>query len=140
MSTIKYDKQTFQIISLFEHITKTKIDDLSVEDDNIIFVLQPGKIKKALGENAKNLKKLTEKLGKKIKLVEKSKDIKNFIKSYIRPLKVKSITENGDIITLHSQDNKTKGLWIGRNAQNLRKMERITKRYFPNIQEIKVDN
>ena len=56
----------------------------------------------------------------------------------IMPLKVESIEQVDDMVILHDQDTKTKGLPIGRNAQNLRNLEKNVQRFFPALKEIKV--
>ena len=55
----------------------------------------------------------------------------------ITPLKAKDIKLDNRIVTINGADTKTKGLLIGRSAQNLRNYENIVKRYF-DIDEIKV--
>ena len=48
----------------------------------------------------------------------------------IYPLKNLDILFDNNIITISGPDIKTKGLLIGRNSQNLRRLEDIIKRYF----------
>jgi N utilization substance protein A len=134
---ITLDKSSIGLISSFSASTKSKVKDMIEDNGLIIFVVEQGELFRALGKKGANVKKLSQKLNKRIKVVEYSPDVKTFIINMIYPLKVAEITQEGGIITLHGDDIKTKGLLIGRNARNLRLLERVVKRYF-DVDEIKV--
>jgi N utilization substance protein A len=121
----------------FEKATKAEVKDFIELEDMLIFVVQPGNLFKAIGPKGANVKRLSEKLHKRIKIVEYNPDLAMFIANMIHPLKADSIVQEGKIVTIMSDDTKTKGLLIGRNAQNLRQLEKVVKRYF-DIDEIKV--
>ena len=134
---IKFDALTIKNISLFENITRTKAKDCIEEEGMLIFIVEPFEIGKAIGKSGANIKRLESLTHKKIKVAEYSEDIIKFIRSLLMPLKVEEITQEGKTITIKDSDTKTKGLIIGRNAANLRKLEEWVKRYF-DITEIKV--
>jgi len=52
-------------------------------------------------------------------------------------LKVVDIKQEEKVVVLTAADTKTRGILIGRQAQNLRNFEKIVKKYF-DIDEIKV--
>lgn len=135
---MKYDSQTLKIISLFEKITRARLKDIQLQENKYIFIVEEGNYKKALGKELKNLKKLEELLGQKVKIVEFKQDVQNFIKNLIYPLKPDSIEVMDDVVMIKSQDNKTKGLLIGARAKNLRFYEEVVQKYFKSISEIKV--
>lgn len=137
MTRIKFDNELIKIISLFEAITKAKVKDCLVDERSALFIVGEHQISKAIGKKGANVRLLENKLKKKVKIVEFSPNVVTFIKNLIMPLIVEEIKEEDRIITLKSQDSKTKGLLIGRNAKNLRNYESIAKRYFE-IDEIKV--
>lgn len=138
-SKIIYDTDMIKIMSLFESITRTKLKDFFKDHkETLNFIVVKGEIGKAVGKKASNVKKLEKLLNRKIKIVEFDSKLKRFIKNIIFPLKTKNISEYEGIITIDSEDSKTRGILIGRNAQNLRNLEQITKKYFPELKEIKV--
>lgn len=137
-SKITYDANTLGVMKLFENITRAKIKDCIIDAEKITFVVLPGELKTGLGKNAANIKKLAEKFGKKIRIVEFKDSMLELIKSFINPLKVDAIHEEENVVILESTDTKTKGLIIGRAAKNLRALEENIKRYFPDLKEIKV--
>lgn len=135
---IKFNKDILYFISLFEKVTKAKIKDCFEEENKLYFIVQHGEIGKAIGKNAINVKKLQNIINRKIKIVEFYPETIGFIKNYIYPIRVKEIQEKEGIFIIIVNDSQSRGLLIGRNATNLRELEKIVKRYF-NIIEIKVE-
>ena len=76
-------------------------------------------------------------LKKKVKIVEYSDDLIQFVANVVAPIKVKEIVEEDGIVTITPMDSMSRGLLIGRSAVNLRGFENIVKRFYP-IKEIKV--
>ncbi len=138
MTKIKYDISLIEFIRLFDQITRTNVKDC-FEDQNglLIFVVELGEIGKAVGKKGSNVKIVENRLNRKIKIVEFNPQKLSFIANYIYPLKAVHITEEDGIVTIKGPDVQTKGLLIGRNAQNLRNLERVVRRYFE-VKEIKV--
>lgn len=135
-----FDTNTLQTISIFEKIAKVPCKDYYEHKDRIFFIIETGKLMKALGDNGNNVKELSTKLGKPIKVAEFNPDLKLFIRNLIHPLKVEDmdVDEEEHIVTLKSDDVKTKGLIIGAKAQNLRFFEKIVQKYFKDVKELKV--
>ena len=138
MSPVKYDNDSLKIMSLFENVTRTRLKDSFIDDNELLtFVVSEGQLGKAVGKQAVNVKKLEKLLNRKIKILEFNSNIINFIKNLIYPLKAREIKQENEEIILVGPDVKTKGLLIGKNAKNLRNTETIVKKYFQ-IKEIKV--
>ncbi len=137
---IKYDISLMKFISLFEYVTHAKVKDCFIDKqmgDLLTFVVQPGQIGRAVGKGAINVKKLEQKIKRKIRVIEYHPELVGFIKNMIMPLKVDRIEQLEEVVTIRSHDTKTKGLLIGRNAANLRNLEENVRRYFK-VEEIKV--
>ncbi len=134
---IKFDVNSIKTISLFENITRTKARDLIEEENQLIFIVEPFMVGKAIGKAGANIKRLEQMTKKKVKVAEYNPDVCKFVKSLIMPLRAEDIVLEDKIITITGSDTKTKGLIIGRNAANLRKLEEYVKRHF-DIEEIKV--
>jgi N utilization substance protein A len=135
---IKYDLDLMRFISMFESLTRTKLKDCFIDDNELLtFVVEPGEIGRAVGKKAGNVKKIEAALKRKIKVVEYNPDVLRFVQNMILPLRVSDIKEEDGVITLTGPDSQTKGLLIGRSAANLRLLEKNVKRYF-DIKEIKV--
>ena len=136
---VKYDMDMIQNMSLFEKVTHSKLKDAFFSDDKLVFVVFPGQMGKALGKNRVNLLKLEKLMKKKLKMVEFSENMPQFVMNAIFPLRVDDLVVHEGVVTLRSADTRTKGLLIGMRAKNLRALEKIVQRYFSDVVEIKVE-
>lgn len=138
MTRIKYDAALMKTMSIFENVTRSKIKDSFIDDHGqMVFVVREGEISKAIGKGGQNVKKLEKMLNRKIKIVEFNPQLLRFVRNLIHPIKVKDVEEADKIVTITGFDTRSKGLLIGKGAQNLRNYTQIVKRYFE-IEEIKV--
>jgi len=126
---IKYTIETIAFLNLFEKVTKVRVKDCFF-DENLIFIVNQGDIGKAIGKKGINIKNLERKLGKKIKIVEFNSDPVVFVKNFIAPLGAKDIVKEEDVIKIISDNMKTKGLLIGRDRKNLKRLQEIVSKYF----------
>lgn len=133
---MKYNVDDIKLISLFESITRSNVKDVFMLGQPL-FVVSEGQLGKALGRNKANLFRIEKMLNKKIRIVEFSSNLLQFVVNVIAPLKVVDIKEEDGVVLLTAADSKTRGLLIGRQAQNLRNTERIVKKYF-DVKEIRV--
>ncbi|MBI3031940.1 NusA-like transcription termination signal-binding factor [Candidatus Woesearchaeota archaeon] len=135
---IKLDLETIGLMQYFERFTGAKVKDCFTDNHEMqIFVVDQGQLFNAVGKNGVKVKALEAKLNRKLKIVEFNPELSQFIRNVLYPLKTRDIQIEDEIVTITPLDSKTRGLIIGRVAQNLRNFEAITKRYF-NINEIKV--
>lgn len=127
-----------KIISVFETMTGARLKDcFENKNQQLVFVVEPGHMGKAIGKNAVNVRKLEALLKKRIKILEFNESVIGFIANLIYPLKPMDIVENEGEVVITGGDVKTKGLLIGRNFQNLEETKSIVNRYF-RITNIKV--
>lgn len=134
---IKYDMSLMHFILLFENIARVHPKDCFDDNGRLVFIVARGDIGKAIGKRGCNIKILEDKLKKKIKIVEFEDEVTDFVRNMIAPLRVEEIVEDDGLIMLKSNDVKTKGMLIGRESQNLRRLESVVSRYFK-IKGIKV--
>jgi len=136
---IIYDEDTIRKMALFETITHSQLKDFFDDpvQERLVFIVLPGNLWRALGPKSSNVKKLENSFKRKIKIVEFSDNLIQFIKNMAHPLIVTEVSEEDGIVTIHHEDMQTKGLLIGKNAKNLRNLEKNVRRYF-DVKEIKV--
>jgi len=137
MMKIKFDVNLMKTISLFEKITKARVKDCLEQGNRLIVIVNKGEMAKAIGPKGANIRKLEGLFKKKLKIIEYTEELIEFVKNVIAPIKPSSIDEEEDVIIITPTDLKTRGLLIGRGAENLRGFEDIIKRYFP-IKELRV--
>ena len=129
MVRIKYDATILNYISLFESLTGARVKDCIV-DDNLLFIIKNGDMGLAIGRNGSSLKRVEDTLKKPIKIIEFDEDIVKFIRNYVFPLRKLEIEKEEKTVKIKGQDMKTKGLLIGRDRSNLKRMTVIVKRFF----------
>ena len=136
MNRIKFDSETIRLITIFESVTGARIKDC-ILNENIIFITEENEMGKAIGKNGINIKSLEKKLNKKIKLVEYSNDLVEFVKNIIYPIDALEISEEEKIVTIRGRGMQSKAMLIGRDRQNINHIRDIVRRYF-DVKEIKV--
>lgn len=127
-------------MSMFESLTRVGLKDCFIDESTSIltFVVPQGKIGKALGKNASNIKNLEKRLNRRVKVAEYSDDVKTFIKSLLLPLRVEEISEvDSGIYQIEAPDGRTRSAIIGKYASSLRSLEKTVRRFF-DVKEIKV--
>ena len=138
LNRIKFDINIIGFMSVFENSTHAKLKDCMTTPNGLLFIVEPNEIAKAIGKQGQNAKRLEHVLKKKIKIVEFSPEVGQFIRNLLHPLQVDEIEEAGNgLVILKGRDTQSKSMIIGRSASNLRGTEEIVKRYFP-IEEIKI--
>ncbi|MBW3019838.1 NusA-like transcription termination signal-binding factor [Candidatus Woesearchaeota archaeon] len=138
MTKILYDVETIKFSTFFESFTKAKVKDCFKEDSLIVFVVDQGMLAKAIGKQGINIKNISEKLKKRIKVMEFNPDITKFVKKSLYPVKNVDVEFKDSIVYIHCPDTKTKGLVYGRDRERLKSLKSLVKRYFK-IEDIIVD-
>ena len=88
------DMQHMRYINLFEKITKVSTRFCFKYNETIFFCVPKILVSKSVGDRGDNVRKLSQILNKKIKIIIAPRDIndsKDFIQSIVDPVKFKSI-------------------------------------------------
>ena len=136
VNKIKYDSDLMKLIALFESVSGAKVKD-AIANDKVTFVIEENDMGRAIGKNGMNIKKMEHMLKKRVKLVEFSSDVVQFIRNVIYPIEVQNFKYDNGIPTTSEKDTGTKSMLIGRERQNLNHTADLVKRYF-DVKEIKV--
>lgn len=125
------DMQEMRYLNLFEQITKVRTRFCFKYNENIVFCAPRPLVSRAVGEGGKNVRKLGEILGRKIRVIaapQGVQDAESFIKAIISPLTMKDFhMEDGEIIVA---GGKNKAALIGRNKRRLLEMQKIVEDFF----------
>jgi NusA-like KH domain protein len=127
------DMQEIRHLNLFSQITRVNTRFCVHYNGTLIFCVPKYLIKKSLGENNKNIKKINEILNKKIRVIEIPrgiKDIKRFIEEIITPIKFKSLEVKKDEVIITSLNMQNKAALIGREKKRLYELQKAIKEYF----------
>jgi N utilization substance protein A len=139
MTRVKIDNELFQLVVHFSKISGVSPKDTILgQDESMTFVVDAAEIGRAIGPNGRNVRVMEEALKKRVRIVAYDPDLGNFIKNTVRPLQLEGMEMDGNTVILHAADQRSRSLLIGRNAMHLRTFEMIVKRFFPQVDELKV--
>lgn len=117
-------------INTLENITHAKVKDAFFDKHGtLVFIIQKGDIRKAIGNKGANVRRLAGLIKKRLKLVEYNEDVAKFVANCIHPLKA-GISKEDSLIVLGSDDTTVKAKLIGRDKQNLEALKEIVNKYF----------
>ena len=123
-------------MAYFERMSGAKVKDC-IMGDKVTFVIEDGYMGRAIGKNGVNIKKLESKLKKRVKLVEYSSDVRQFVRNLVHPIDVNDVREENSIVTISAKDTTSRAMIIGREKSNLMQIKDILSRYF-NLKDLKV--
>ena len=136
LSNIKITENEMRYMALLENMTGATIVDciLDETDDTVIFAVKKGEVGLAVGKGGEKIKRFRHMTNKQVEIYEYIDDAENFIRNALKPAKVKEIRlvdrVGGDRIAMVSVETKDKGIAIGRNGQNIKKIRFLAQRYF----------
>lgn len=88
---------------------------------------------RALGRDGENLRKLSEILGKKIRIIPTPRgiqDARGFIQTIVKPTLFKDLEVKGDEIILTAGNMQTKATLMGRGKVRMMEMQKIVRDFF----------
>lgn len=124
--------QQIRYLNMFTKVTQVSTSSCFMYNNAVYFSIPRHNLSKAVGENGKNVRRMSEILGKRVRIVSTPngiQDAKRFIESIISPLRFNDleVKDNEIIITAGSQ---SKAALIGRFKRRLEELQDITKEYF----------
>ena len=126
MTTI--NMQTMRYINLLDSASHVKTRKCFVYN-NIIFFAVPRKLmSRAIGPDASNIRKIQEKLGKRVRIIEDIadyRDAKEFVGDIVNPVKFRSFEVEGKEATITAGNNQSKAILIGRNRRRFDELKQI---------------
>ncbi len=126
------DMQDMRYLNLFGKITKVSTRFCFMYNEAIVFCVPKSLLSKAIGEGAKNIRKINEILRKRIKIVVTPRgieDAKRFIEAVVSPVTFKDLEVKDDEIIL-TAGSQSKAALIGRNKRRFLEMQKIVKDFF----------
>jgi transcription antitermination factor NusA-like protein len=125
------DMQDMRYLNLFEKIMKIRTRFCFKYNETIVFCVPKHLVHRAVGPDARNIRRMSQILRKKIKVVavpKGSKDVKLFLTAVVSPTKFKGIEIKDNEVIISGGSNKA--ALIGRNKRRLTEMQKIIKNFF----------
>ncbi len=119
--------QTIRYINLLDKTSNVKTSNCFTYNNTIFFAVHQNLMSKAIGSQAENIKRIQEKLGKKVKIIRAPngiEDVQKFVEDIVDPVKFKSLDLKDDVLIL-SAGMQSKAALIGRNRRREEELRRI---------------
>ena len=134
LNGIKITQDEMKFIQLLQNMTGATIVDCIIEDDTIIFTVKKGEVGLAVGKGGEKIKRFRSMTNKQVEIYEYMSEAEKFITNALKPAKVKDIRlvdrMEGKKIAMVTVESKDKGIAIGKNGDNIKKIRFLSKRYF----------
>lgn len=124
--------QDMRYLNLFGRTTGISTKHVLKYNDRLIFCVPKTMVSRALGPNARNIRKISEILGRRIKVIptpQGIKHVKQFIEAIVAPVTFKEIEVKDAQITL-TAGKQSKAALLGRGKRRLMEMQHIIKDFF----------
>ena len=128
------DMQFMRYINLFARTTNVSTTKVFVYNNQIIFAVPKAKVSLAIGRGACNIKKMSETLRKKIRVVampavDDEEGIKKFIENTVAPIEINGVELKGGSVVVNG-GRQSKAALIGRNRQREKELADVLKTFF----------
>lgn len=124
--------QDLRYLNLFDKVTRIQTKYCFMYNNVLIFAVPRPLIRRALGQDAENLRRISQIVKKRVRVVaipNSIEDAKSLIQSIINPVTFQDleITDDEIILTAGSQ---SKAALIGRNRRRVLEMQEIIRDFF----------
>lgn len=136
VSTI--DMKDLMNLNLFAKITGIQTRFCLKYNETIFFCVPKNLVSKAIGPEARNVKKINSIIRKRVKIIACPRgieDAKKFVESIVSPVTFKDLEVKNDEIIL-TAGSQSKAALLGRNKRRLIEMKTIIKDFFKKELEI----
>lgn len=112
-------------MAIFENMLKAQARDCILDNDSIYYLAEVGA---SLGKKMMLIKRLQERVQKKVRVFEFNDDNERFVKNMIPRAKKIEIMGKRAVVTLDEED---KAMTIGKNGSNIKKIRLLLARNSP---------
>jgi NusA-like KH domain protein len=128
------DMQLMRYINLFAKVSRVQTTKCFVYNNQIVFAVPKASVSVAIGKGAINIKKLSEILRKRIKVVampaqESKEGIAEFVKDVVDPIEFNKVEVKDNSVTI-SAGRQSKAALIGRGRSREKELSEILKSFF----------
>jgi transcription termination/antitermination protein NusA len=121
-------------INLFGKLTNVQTTKVFNYNNQIVFAVPKTKVSLAIGKNAVNVKKLSEILRRKIKVValpleDNNEGICKFVEDVVEPIEFNKVEVKDDSVVI-SAGRQSKAALIGRNRAREKELSEVLKNFF----------
>jgi N utilization substance protein A len=128
--TLSDDARRF--IARFEDLTGATANDCLVDDDRIVLLVAAGQMGRAIGPDGRTVRRVEERFGRPVELVEDADTAEAFVASALAPAAVRHVTvsEQNDRVAYVEVPAADRGVAIGRDGRNIDTARRLARRHY----------
>ena len=123
-----------QLIALFEDETDVAARDCLVDEsfDRLVFVVPSGEMGKAIGPGGRVVRRVEERVGRSVELVEDADTAAGFVANALSPAAVYNVTvsENESTVAYAEVASEDRGVAIGTDGKTIHRARELAKRHF----------
>ncbi|PIN88607.1 hypothetical protein COU61_04195 [Candidatus Pacearchaeota archaeon CG10_big_fil_rev_8_21_14_0_10_35_13] len=127
------DQVLMRYLNLFGKISRVDVKDCFIFNNKIVFAVPRNKLSLAVGENGRNVRKASDLLPRKVKVIALPRDeseAKWFLLSITHPTEFKNLEITGDEMIITTTGMKNKAELMGRNKARMKELQSVVKQYF----------
>lgn len=125
--------QDMRYLNLFSRVTRIDTRFCIKYNGMLIFCVPKNFVMRAVGENARNIRTLSDILQKKIRIIPSPRgiqDAKPFIEEIVRPTTFKGLEIINNELIITGGNTQNKANLIGRNKVRFFELQKVAKDYF----------
>ena len=125
--------QDMRHLNLFSQITRINTRFYAKYNDTIIFCVPQEFVMRAVGQEGRNVKRMSEILQKRIRIIQMPRglyDARGFIQTIVKPVTFKDFELRGNEMIITAGNMQTKAALMGRNKRRLIELQKIIKDFF----------
>jgi len=138
MPTISLNNHTIRTMAFFKDKTGVSPINCIGVNNTIIFVVESGSAKKAVGQNGEKVKAISSALKKDIKIVERGKTIDETIEKFIYPIPFNSSKVVRGTLAILLKNPKDRKKLNGNGKKNLQQLKELVKMYHQNVRNVQL--
>ena len=132
--TVTLSDEAMRHLALFEEVTDATAYDCLIEEDGdqVVFLVAAGEMATAIGPDGQTVRRLEERLGVDIRLVEDADTPEAFVENVLAPAEVYNVTisENDTTVAYAEVAEDDRGVAIGSGGRNIEAARELAHRHF----------
>jgi len=134
----KYDQNLMRYLNAFEQVTKIRPKDCLVLDNTLLFLVDKGMARIAIGHQGTGVRALNSALKKNVKIIEWSESVEGLVSSYLFPTRAQSISLVDDNIEITFKFAMQRRYLLSDRQAKLRELLTVLQYFFPNVKDVKI--
>ena len=124
--------QLMRYINLLDKVTRVKTMKCYLYNNGIVFAVPKSMVSVAIGQDARNVRYISEQIGKRVKVIAEAKgieDAQKFVADIVSPIGFNEVTVVDGVLTLNA-GSQSKAALIGRERRREEELKTIVKDTF----------